>query len=474
MKLKITLSLLSLFSVCAFAQPTVNITPFATGFTVGLTDIEHAQDGRLFVVEKLGYISVVDSTGTVNPNYFLDINNKVTPTVFSPGSEQGLLGLAFSPDYATDGFFYVNYTNKVGVGNTVISRFSVSDTNPNYADAASEEILMEIYQPYSNHNGGDLAFGPDGFLYIAVGDGGLAGDPGNRAQNPDSLLGKILRIDVSDSTGYTIPQLNPYAFGGGAPEIWAIGLRNPWRISFDRLLNNLWIADVGQGSWEEINMQSPFSTGGENYGWRCYEGSQPYNTAGCSPGIGVYTLPVYEYSHATSGGCSITGGYVYRGISNPDLTGYYFYSDYCTSKIYALSPSNVSNTAGTFAGNSFTTFGENANGELFIGSQGNGVVYMISSTLNSLDNVSEDIARIMVYPNPNNGNFTCDIEVIKNATTGIVITDVSGRVCYTDEKKFSTGENTFTVNMNDKAAGSYLMKLTTANGVVFEKFEVIK
>ncbi|MDQ3051499.1 MAG: PQQ-dependent sugar dehydrogenase [Bacteroidota bacterium] len=474
MKIKITLACWGMCAINAFAQPTVSLVPLASGFAQGITDIENAGDNRLFVVEQLGYISIIDSNGTVLPNYFLNIHPQVTPTFFSPGNEQGLLGLAFSPDFQINGYFYVNYTNKVGVGNTVISRFSVSDTNPNMADMNSEEILLTIYQPYSNHNGGDLAFGADGYLYIALGDGGNGGDPENRAQNLDSLLGKVLRIDVSDSVGYTIPPTNPFVLGQGAPEIWAYGLRNPWRMSFDKATSNLWISDVGQGSWEEINFQPVTSVGGENYGWRCYEGTNPFNTTGCNTTIGFYTPPVYEYAQSATGGCAVTGGYVYRGLDYPDLTGYYFYSDYCNGQVYALSPTFSSNIAGSFVGNFFTTFGENYNGELFIASQSNGTVYKIASTITSLEDISGDIARVILYPNPNLGTFTLDVEIKNPTTIDMEISDLAGKVCYKNEKKLVEGFNTLSIDMESKAAGSYLLKLTTMNGVFYEKFDIFR
>ncbi len=474
MKIKITLTALCLYATSVLAQPTVSLLPYASGFTEGITDIENAGDNRMFVVEQLGYISIIDSTGAILPNYFLNIHSQVTPTVFSPGNEQGLLGLAFSPNFQTDGYFYVNYTNKDGVGNTVISRFSVSDTNANMADLSSEEILMTIYQPYSNHNGGDLAFGADGYLYIAMGDGGDGGDPENRAQNLDSLLGKVLRIDVTDSVGYSIPPTNPFVLGQGAPEIWAYGLRNPWRISFDRATNNLWISDVGQGSMEEINFQAVSSVGGENYGWRCFEGTQPYDTTGCNTAVGFYTPPVFEYAQSATGGCAVTGGYVYRGLDYPDLTGYYFYSDYCNGQVYALSPTYANTVAGSFAGNFFTTFGESNTGELFIASQSNGTIYKITSTITSFEDLSGDIARVVLYPNPNHGTFTLEVETINTTTIDMEITDLAGKVCYKNEKRLLEGMNTLSIDMESKAAGSYLLKLTTVNGVVYEKFDVFK
>ncbi|MFI5173186.1 MAG: PQQ-dependent sugar dehydrogenase, partial [Chitinophagales bacterium] len=454
------------------AQPTVNLVPFATGFSGGISDIANAGDNRLFVVEQLGYISIVDSAGNVMPNYFLDIHSKVTPTTFSPGNEQGLLGLAFSPDFATDGVFYVNYTDKNGVGNTVISRFTVS-ANPDIADPASEEIILNVYQPFSNHNGGSLAFGDDGYLYVALGDGGDAGDPGNRAQNPDSLLGKILRIDVSVPTGYAIPPTNPFATAGGAPEVWAYGLRNPWKITFDRDNHNLWIGDVGQFDWEEIDFQPAASTGGENYGWRCYEANHPYNTTGCSP-ISAYVAPVFEYDHNSTAGCAVTGGYVYRGIQFPALSGYYFFSDYCNGVINTLSPAMLISTAGTFGGNMFTTFGENYNGELFISSQSNGTVFKIIDAVTGIEAYSDQVNNLTIFPNPGYGLFTCEFDAAQKINVDIEIADLTGRVFYRDQKSLLPGHNNFDIDLKGVSSGSYQLKISSADVAVYKKFEIIK
>jgi glucose/arabinose dehydrogenase len=245
-----------------------------------------------------------------------------------------LLSVAFPPGYSDGGRFYVNYTDSAG--NTIVARYRLSD-DPDVADASSEEIIVAVDQPYSNHNGGQLAFGPiDGFLYIGLGDGGRAGDPENRAQNPQTLLGKLLRIDVETGNPqeYTVPADNPYALTPGyRPEIWALGLRNPWRFSFDLATGDLFIGDVGQGQYEEIDYQPASSAGGENYGWRIMEGTHCFNPQDCaSSGL---TLPVMEYEH-TQGNCSVTGGHVSRGAAHPGLTGVYFYADYCTGRVWGL------------------------------------------------------------------------------------------------------------------------------------------
>ncbi len=339
------------------------------------TFITHAGDGsgRMFVVQKGGLIRIVVG-GTVLPTPYIDLD----AVVGSSGSEQGLLSMAFSPNYATNGEFYVNYTNNSG--NTVIARYSVS-ANPDVANPASAQIILTINQPYSNHNGGQLQFGDDGKLYIGMGDGGSGGDPQNHAQNTNDLLGKILRLDVEtgDPITYTIPADNPYVGQSGyRGEIWHIGTRNPWRFSFDRQTDDMYIADVGQGNWEEIDFQPAASTGGENWGWRCYEGNAAYNTSGCGSSSN-YDFPVAQYSHGS--GCSVTGGYVYRGPNYPRMQGVYFYADYCSGNLWGLQ--NIGGTQGwvtqlliTASGNPIT-FGEDEAGNLYMGTQ-NGRIYQLT------------------------------------------------------------------------------------------------
>ena len=236
--------------------------------------------------------------------------------------------------YAINGYFYVNYTNNNG--NTVISRFSRSPNNDNQADPTTEKILFTVVQPFDNHNGGEINFGKDGYLYVGMGDGGSGGDPGNRAQNPKNMLGKILRIDVNtEDVPYLIPADNPYKDNVDTlQEIWSMGWRNPWRFSFDRETNDMWIADVGQNKWEEVNIE-PAGQGGLNYGWKCYEGLQEYDFSKCDNGT-PFVAPIHVYDNKSDVGCSITGGYVYRGSQNPGLFGKYVYADYCTGRFWAL------------------------------------------------------------------------------------------------------------------------------------------
>ncbi len=338
--------------------------------------IGHANDGgaRLFVVEQSGRIRIIKD-GVLLSTPFLDISGRV-----SCCGERGLLSVAFPPGYASKGYFYVDYTDTAG--DTVVARYHLT-ANPDVADPSSEEIVLTIDQPYSNHNGGQLAFGPDGYLYIGMGDGGSGGDPHNHAQNPNSLLGKLLRIDVETGNPltYTIPATNPYTQTAGyRREIWALGLRNPWRFSFDRQTGDLYIADVGQSRREEVDFQPAAGAGGENYGWRILEGSLCYNpSSGCVPPVG-YSAPVAEYDH--SQGCSITGGMVYRGSLDQGMQGIYFYGDYCSGRIWGLKHDGTAWQTALLLDTdlAITTFGEDESGNLYVADYWNGRLYMLAET----------------------------------------------------------------------------------------------
>ncbi len=347
--------------------------------------ITNADDGsgRLFIVEQNGIIKVADADGNVNANNFLNISS-----ISSCCGERGLLGLAFHPDY--DGVanrnFYVNYTNNAG--NTVIAEYETFAIDPDVADPSSARILMTISQPFSNHNGGWIGFGPDGYLYISTGDGGAGGDPGNRAQDiTNQLLGKMLRIDVdgnnSSNGQYGNPASNPFVGITGDDEIWAYGLRNAWRSSFDRETGDLWIADVGQNAFEEVSFQPASSTGGENYGWRCYEGNAPFNTGGCPP-MSSLVFPVHTYP-LNAGRCAITGGYVYRGCAMPDMVGQYFFADYCTGQIWTRDPDTGVVTQQFNLPFGLTTFGEDEDGELYF-AQGSTVSKLVPTTFDDTNN----------------------------------------------------------------------------------------
>ncbi|MGH7789522.1 MAG: PQQ-dependent sugar dehydrogenase [Candidatus Binatia bacterium] len=360
------------------AAQQITLAPFATGLSSPV-DIANAGDSRLFVVEQDGYIRVVQSDGTVLGTPFLDVS-----TLVSGGGEQGLLGLVFDPNYAGNGFFYVNYTDLSGA--TRIVRYQVSG-NPDVANAASATLVIQIPQTASNHNGGDLNFGPDGYLYIGMGDGGGGCDPLNDAQDPNELLGKMLRLDV-DPLPYTIPPSNPFVGPDGIrDEIWAIGTRNPWRFSFDRSTGDLYIADVGQNALEEIDFQ-PAAGGGENYGWDCYEGnSLSSGSSGCStifPCLPAsnFVFPVHQYNHS-GGRCSVTGGFVYRGTQFPSLVGQYFFADVCSADFYSLTTNTWNLTSyGVPSGVSFpTSFGEGADGELYVTGGGNTIFHVRASSL---------------------------------------------------------------------------------------------
>ncbi|MCI0577525.1 MAG: PQQ-dependent sugar dehydrogenase [Chloroflexi bacterium] len=336
----------------------IQLAPVVEGFDQPLY-LTHASDERLFVVEQPGTIWVV-ADGEILAEPFLDIREQVG----SEASEQGLLGLAFDPDYASNGAFYVNYTDNQG--DTVVARYQVSDADPNQADPNSEEVVLAIDQPYGNHNGGQLQFGPDGYLYVGMGDGGSGGDPHEHGQNPATLLGALLRLDVAGGEPYAIPAGNPFAAGeDGAPEVWAIGLRNPWRFSFDRLTEDLYVADVGQNAWEEVNFLPAGSPGGVNFGWNILEGTHCYRQDDCDT-TGLL-LPVAEYSH--DDGCSVTGGYVYRGSQFPALSGNYFFADYCSGLIWSLFRGlggDWTQNLVLASGLTISSFGEDAAGELYV------------------------------------------------------------------------------------------------------------
>jgi len=353
-------------------EPELGLEFIATEFEFPLALTAPPGDPRLFVVEKPGRIRII-SGGTTLTEPFLDISALV-----SGSDEQGLLGLAFHPGYATNGRFYVNYTDLDGATRVVGYRVS---SNPDRADAASADPLLTIPRPSSNHNGGALAFGPDGFLYVAVGDGGASTTGGGTGQDVSDLAGSILRIDVNGTSGYTIPGSNPFVNQGEARgEVWSYGLRNPWRISFDRETGDLYVADVGQNNLEEVNV-SPRTAGGgraANYGWSFTEGSSCFADPGCNPA--EFVLPVVEYDH--DDGCSVTGGYVYRGTAMPALAGRYFYADFCAGWVRSFRFAGGEATSerewpdlGTVG--QISSFGEDAEGELYILSGAGGSVYRI-------------------------------------------------------------------------------------------------
>jgi glucose/arabinose dehydrogenase len=437
------MALLTTFSL--FSQPVVNLVPFASSSDLsGIVGLTHAGDERLFSVLQNGIIRIVNPDGQVIREPFLDIRNKV-----STGGERGLLGLAFHPDYQQNGIFFLNYT-RTGDGATVVSRWQVLADNPNIADIQSEKIIITIPQPQSNHNGGDIKFGPDGYLYIGMGDGGGGGDPGNFSQNRQSLLGKMLRIDINVDEGYRIPEDNPFAMDDFTlDEIWGLGLRNPWRFSFDVQTGDLWIADVGQNAVEEINMVSSDSQGGENYGWRCYEGNRPFNLNGCNDPE-VYVYPVFEYTHQ-NGDRSITGGFVYRGEDFPALNGMYIFGDFVSGRVFMLDSiegeyqSSMVGNVGEFQ---LSTFGEDVRNELYVTARGSGSIFRVTDFCEAYFPVITNVDGLLTV-NLNGGEWNEDILIEWYDDFGFL---------------FETQDSIFIPD----ASGSYYVVLSHSAGCIFE------
>jgi glucose/arabinose dehydrogenase len=364
---------LALFTWSAIAVQAQVELELAVSGLVAPVDVVHAGDDRLFIVERAGRIRILRADGQLEPVPFLDITDRVLSTA----GEQGLLGLAFHPQYATNGRFYVYYTVGTGAGSVRLSRFGVS-TDPDVAIATQETVLWSAVKPETNHNGGDLAFGPDGMLYLAPGDGGGSNDPQNNAQNKGSFLGKVLRLDVNGAF-YSVPANNPFiGVVGALPEIWAVGLRNPWRFSFDRLTGDLWIGDVGQGAQEEVDRWPAGNNTGPNFGWRCYEGTANGTTGGCLPATS-YVAPVISLPRSENW-CSVIGGCVYRGALYPSLQGKYIYTDFCHGRVHALSPNGSAWTAATLIATGsagMAAIGEDVNGELYFANTQQGKLYRL-------------------------------------------------------------------------------------------------
>lgn len=358
------------------SQPVLGFTVVSSSVSQPVDVVAEPGSNRMFVVQQNGIIRIVDGTTTIATPYL-----NIAYLINTSGSERGLLSLAFHPDYLTNGYLFVYYTNLAG--DITIARYSRDELSPDSASVLSGVVLLTIPKPFSNHNGGKLNFGPDGKLYFATGDGGDANDPGNNAQSGSSLLGKMIRLDVENFTTapyYSIPADNP--FTGASPirdEVFALGLRNPWRWSFDRSNGDIWIADVGQDNWEEVNHLAFADARGANYGWRCIEGTHANPAVGaCTPADGVYQPPIFEYTHsAATGGFAITGGYVYHGSNFPSLNGYYVTADYSTGNVWLLRPD------GTFVfqddlPNTISSFGESNSGELYAVSHNDNTLYSIS------------------------------------------------------------------------------------------------
>ena len=450
MKTIVSAFFLLLFTNLAAQDITIEL--FQNGFSSPV-DLQNAGDDRLFVVEQGGRIKILQPNGTINPIPFLNIVSQV-----STGDEQGLLGLAFHPDYANNGYFYINYTKTNG--NTRIARFSVDPSDPDISHSGSEFTIIEYDQPYSNHNGGAIAFGTDGYLYIASGDGGNGGDPQNRAQNTTLLLGKLLRIDVdnpSSGRNYGIPADNPFA---GSPvdaeEIWAYGLRNPWRFSFDSSNQDIWIGDVGQQDVEEID-RAGSTEAGLNYGWRCYEGSAPYNLSNCPP-MQDLTFPIAEYSSSSgTSNCSITGGYVYRGSNYPTLDGLYFFADVCSGLIGTVDALGNLIEWGNFGG-SWVSFGVDVNEELYIVSI-SGSIYLIKDIVIIGTSEFDNPLSIVMTPNPASENLNLLVE--NDQIRSISIVDIKGSLLVNEENILRSSIN---LDVSSLKQGFYLVKIDSVNG----------
>ncbi len=384
----------------AQALPTITLEEVASGFQTPVELVNSGDgSGRLFVVEQGGKIKIL-SSGVVNPTPFLDIS-----TIVLSGGERGLLGLAFHPQYSTNNAFYVYYT-RAGDGALTIARYLRSATNNLQADPASGAVILTIPHPNNaNHNGGHLAFGRDGYLYIGTGDGGGGGDPDKNGQNLSTLLGKMLRISVNGGTAYTIPSTNPYATSScvgaanACPEVWAFGLRNPWKFSFDRSNGDLFIGDVGQGAYEEVDYVPAGASNGKNFGWNVFEGLHCYGatTCGIASGLAPHTPPVIEYGHDSTdfGGFSITGGYRHRGTVNTTLNGYYFYGDYVSKRLWVAAPNANGVWTPEFsqiAPSNISSFGEDESGELYLVAYASGKIYAIKGAVVPVARVLGDLS----------------------------------------------------------------------------------
>lgn len=456
-KLTLTLFLISITFI-GFSQ-TVEVELFKSGFSSPV-DIQNAGDSRLFIVEQGGRIKILNDDATVNPTPFLDISS-----ITSSGSERGLLGLAFHPDYTNNGYFFVNYTNNSG--DTQITRYSVDGSNPDLADPASALPILTVDQPYSNHNGGCIQFGPDGYLYIGMGDGGAGGDPDNYAQNLMELLGKMLRIDIDNTAGgnnYAIPADNPFVGDPNAlDEIWASGLRNPWRFSIDEVLNEIWIGDVGQNQMEEIHKES-VTEAGLNYGWRCYEGSLPFNTAGC-PDPSELTFPFAEYP-LSGGNCAVTGGYVYRGTVYSDIQDLYFFADVCASTISTIDTGGNVINHGNFGG-TWVSFGEDINKELYLSDLGGNIYKVKGGEIFSItDNQNNKISLI-----PNPASDSLQVSIANNLINTITIYDLKGAIVLS---KTNVSSSEKIIAVNNLEGGVYLVKVTSESGKSIVEKLIIK
>ncbi len=479
-------------SVLSKAQnplPRLELEPFAKGFYYPI-DMANCGDSRLFIVERLGKIWIVDSHGNKSDKPFLNITDEVFTVFPDEYDERGLLGLAFHPHYPDSPYFYVNY---IGLdSNSHISRFTVDPNNPDKALKSSELVLLTVIQSkgalFVNHKAGCVKFGSDGYLYGTFGDGGFMGDPFNHAQNGATLLGKIIRIDVdktSKNKNYSIPSTNPFVHKLlFADEIWATGLRNPFRFSFDKKTGNLWLPDVGQDKWEEINLEPAGGKGGRNYGWSCYEGKHNYKFNNCGYNGTPYTFPIVEYAHTEEPCAAITGGFVYRGSKFPKMYGKYFYCDYCTGKFSA-----VFNRTQTWLNislldeddTSYVSFGEDHKGELYVINTITGEVeHLIDASQSSpadaiaTDNSNLSNFNLKLYPNPNQGQFTVEVNASQPQSYKIIVTNIYGDEIITETKAADIGVNRWSFSSAKLQKGVYMLHIQTKEGTMTQEFVVDK
>jgi glucose/arabinose dehydrogenase len=445
------LSILLLSAINGFNQNLISSKRIATGLSIPV-DISFDPSNNMYVTEKRGTIKIIDSLG--NKKTFLDISTIVN----SGANERGLLGLAFHPDYIKNGTFFVNYTNSEGA--TIISRFK-KEPNLTSVNINTEKLIIKIAQPYNNHNGGDLNFDKEGLLYIGMGDGGNSGDPQNYSQNPKELLGKMLRLDINtEDKPYLIPNDNPYKNNMDTlPEIWAVGLRNPWRFSFDKVNNDLWIADVGQNKSEEINQV--VNKGKLNFGWKCYEGNLKFNFNGCDENRN-YVKPVHTYTTNSAGdGCSVTGGFVYQGSTIPQFKGNYLFGDFCTGNIWMLnkgiSGEYTRQKIYKIGPQELSTFGQDNDGEIYYAELGNGSIYKITNLTVSTSEI--DIQdKVKVHPNPVKDIFNIEAEGFIN----VDVYNINGsNILFSSKEK--------EINISRLSSGAYILNIETKLGSVKKK-----
>ena len=441
-----------LFSLTLNAQTyELDPLPFTFEFPV---DIATANDGRLFIVEQRGRIMVINTDGTKQESAFLNIINQV-----NFGGERGLLGIALHPNFLENGLFYVNYTNIQGT--TIISSFRL-EAGATSVSSNTENELLRIAQPFGNHNGGCLKFGPDGYLYIGLGDGGSGGDPQNFSQNNGELLGKMLRIAVDEIGGHSIPADNPFIADAGIPdEIWATGLRNPWRFSFDRATGDLWIADVGQNAFEEINKVEAGEGKGLDFGWRCWEGTEVFNPSGCAAD-NTFFFPIYTYPNTASIGRSVTGGFVYRGMDIPDLQGTYIYGDFASRIIWSLEELSTGELVNTelLRGGSVSSFGETLEGELLVTSySGNGTISQLKQVSVSTNDEKNLLTSLEITPNPFQNELVVQLKSKPLTVLQVQLLNLKGQVLR--EAIIESSDVNGVFDTRDLVAGVYILSIAT-------------